>query len=435
VLCVPLVQQARVVGLLYLENSALAGAFGDDLVEVVQVLAAQAVISLENALLHEASRREIAQRRQAEQALSEADRRKDEFLAMLAHELRNPLAPIRSASEVLALKLAAQPAVQGTIGIIRRQVTQLTRLVDDLLDVSRVTQGRIQLDRRPIALADVVASAVEAVEPLVAAKKQRLALAASAEPLFVDGDLARLTQCVANILTNAAKYTEAAGAIRLRTRAEGREAVVEIQDSGIGIAPRLLPQVFDLFVQGERTIDRSQGGLGIGLSIVKRLVQMHDGEVTAHSDGEGRGSTFTIRLPRIEPPASAAAAREHAEAARGRVLVVDDNEDAANSLAMLLQVQGHETSVAYDGTAALQSVASFQPGLVLLDLGLPGMDGYEIARRIRALPESDRIRLVALSGYGQPEDRRRTKAAGFDEHLVKPVDTGALQQVLSSFLE
>ena len=297
VLCVPLTKQARVVGLLYLENDAMVGAFADDLVEVVHVLASQAAISLENAQLHQASKQEIEQRRQAEQALSETDRRKDEFLAMLAHELRNPLAPISNASEVLALLLSGDARVQATVNMIRRQTKQLTRIVDDLLDVSRVTQGRIQLARQAIDLSTVIALAIETVDPLFRTKQHRVSLIASDTAMYVEGDFARLVQCVANILNNAAKYTEPGGEIRVASRAEGARAVIEVTDNGAGITPQLLPRIFDLFVQGDRTIDRAQGGLGVGLAVVQRVVQMHGGEVAVRSDGAGRGSTFELRLP------------------------------------------------------------------------------------------------------------------------------------------
>jgi predicted ATPase/signal transduction histidine kinase len=430
VLCVPLVSQAKVIGLIHLENDAMAGAFAGEVVEVVQVLATQAVISLENARLHEASKQEIEQRTQAELALSEADRRKDEFLAMLAHELRNPLAPISNASEVLARMHAGDTRVQSAVGMIRRQATHLTRLVDDLLDVSRVTQGRIQLTRAIIDLKTVIEQAVETVEPLLRSKQHRVSIVANREPVYVNGDSARLVQCVGNILSNAAKYTEPRGEIRVQTRAEPESAVLEISDSGAGIPPQLMPRIFDLFVQGDRTIDRAQGGLGVGLAIVKQVVQMHEGQVIVRSEGAGRGSTFEIRLPRVSRPQGAVSGSAEAEAPQRRILVVDDNADAANSIVMLLSLQNQQTEVAYDGKQALERLQSFKPDVILLDLGLPGMDGYEVARKIRTMPEYRHTRIVALSGYGQPEDRRRTQAAGFDDHLVKPVDWAVLERSL-----
>jgi signal transduction histidine kinase/CheY-like chemotaxis protein len=431
VLCMPLMKQAKVLGVLYLQNDAMAGAFSDELVEVVQVLAAQAVISIENAQLHHAAKQEIGQRRQAEQALNEADRRKDEFLAMLAHELRNPLAPISNASEVLLRTLSGDDTRAHTAATaIKRQAAQLTRIVDDLLDVSRVTQGRIKLTRQPLDLATVITHAVETVDPLIRAKQHHISLIPSDGPLYADGDFARLVQCVGNVLTNAAKYTAAGGEIRISSRAVGNSAIVEIKDNGAGISPRLLPRVFDLFVQGDRTIDRAQGGLGVGLAVVKRLLEMHGGEVIARSDGEGRGSTFELRLPCTERPPSLATETPSVQAARCRVLVIDDNVDAAESAKMLLSLLGQEAEAAYSGTEALERLASFRPDLVLVDLGMPGMDGYEVARRIRNMGDLQNVRIVALSGYGQPEDRRRTAAAGFDDHLVKPVDSELLEQLL-----
>jgi CheY-like chemotaxis protein/anti-sigma regulatory factor (Ser/Thr protein kinase) len=251
--------------------------------------------------------------------------------------------------------------------------------------------------------------------------------------VYVHGDFARLVQCVGNILTNAAKYTESHGEIRVQSRAEEATVVIEITDSGAGISPQLLSRVFDLFVQGDRTIDRAQGDLGVGLAVVKRVVQMHGGEVTARSEGEGRGSTFELRLPRIERPQASTPASAQAEVPHRRVLVVDDNADAADSVVMLLTLLGQETEVAYSGKEALERLESFRPDFVLLDLGLPGMDGYEVARKIRAMTQFRDIRLVALTGYGQSEDRQRTQAAGFDDHLVKPVDSTILERSLSGY--
>lgn len=377
-------------------------------------------------------REEIAQRKHIEEEMDEANRRKDEFLAMLAHELRNPLAPISNASALLLRMIDQDERAKLAIEMIKRQTTQLTRLVDDLLDVSRITQGRIQLRRRPIDLASVIAQAVETVEPQLRGKQHEISVTTSGSlPLYVNGDLARLVQCVGNILTNAVKYTEPHGEIRVLTRHEGSSAIIEIADTGSGIAPELLPRIFDLFVQSDRTLDRAQGGLGIGLAVVKRLVEMHDGQVMARSPGIGHGSVFEIRLPRIARPAAASAEAPQFEQAPKRVLIVDDNADAANSLAMLLSSQGHETQVAYSGQEALQRVESFRPEVALLDIGLPRMNGYELAQRLRAMPELNGLRLVALTGYGQAEDQQRTRAAGFDDHLVKPVDLPALASTLA----
>lgn len=376
---------------------------------------------------------EAEERLRANRALESAARRKDEFLAMLAHELRNPLAPIRNAGELLARTLPPNSEGQVAVGMIRRQAKQLTQLVDDLLDVARITQGRIELSRSPIDLAAVVAQAMETVEPQVRARRHTVSVTSTQyKPLYVDGDFVRLVQCVANLLTNAAKYTDPGGEIGVHIRAEGDQAVIEVRDSGVGIAAELLPEVFDLFVQSERTLDRAQGGLGIGLSVVKRLVEMHGGRVTARSAGLGQGSSFEMRLPRI-----AAAQATNSEAAEPkspprRVLVVDDNMDAAQSLAMLLNLQGHETRVALSAKDALELIATFRPAVALIDLGLPEMDGYGLVKRLRALPELRSTRLVAVTGYGQAEDRRRSQAAGFDEHLVKPVELAALTRTFAA---
>lgn len=376
---------------------------------------------------------DITSRKRAEEALSEADRRKDEFLAMLAHELRNPLSPIGHASELLSRIIANDARAQSAVGVIKRQVVQMTRLVDDLLDVSRITQGRIELKKRPVDLTTVIAQAIETVEPQLRAKSHKLATTAlSYEPLLVMGDFARLTQCVGNILTNAIKYSEAGGTISVHTRGNEANACIAISDTGSGISPDLLPRVFDLFVQGERTLDRAQGGLGIGLAVVRRLVEMHDGEVVARSEGIGHGSTFEIRLPRIARPINAvAAAADSIKVQPRRVLVVDDNADAANSLSMLLIFQGHPTQVAYSAKQALTCVETFRPDVALLDIGLPEMNGYELAEKLRTMSSLDGVRLIALTGYGQAEDQQCARAAGFDAHLVKPVDLAKLERALA----
>jgi signal transduction histidine kinase len=369
--------------------------------------------------------------RQSLAQLETENRQKNEFLAMLAHELRNPLAPIRNASELLARTVPAEPRTHAAIDIVKRQVTHLTRLVDDLLDVSRITQGRIELRRRPLALADVISQALETVEPLFREKRHRVSMTLSFDPLPVNGDPARLVQCVANILTNAAKYTDPNGEIHIESHAEGACAVLTVRDNGAGIPQDLLPRVFDLFVQSQRTLDRAQGGLGIGLSVVRRLIEMHGGTVSASSAGLGRGSTFEIRLPLIERTTENTDAAAVAPTSPRRILVVDDNQDVAESLAMLLTLDHHEVQSVYTPEHALQTVQSFEPDIVLLDIGLPGIDGYEVARRIRALPGTENVRLVALTGYGQAEDRQRAQAAGFDDHLVKPVDLSTLQQSIA----
>jgi PAS domain S-box-containing protein len=375
---------------------------------------------------------DLSARWRAEEALREAARQKDEFLAMLAHELRNPLAPIRNASEVLARLPAGDARALAVVDIIRRQVTHLTRLVDDLLDVSRITQQRIELKKETVDVADVIRHAVETVEPLLRERHHELQLLSSYRALLVSGDFARLVQCLVNLLTNAAKYTDDGGRILVASREEDGTAVIEITDDGVGIPAALLPKIFDLFVQSERTLDRAQGGLGIGLSVVRRLVEMHGGEVSARSGGPGEGSTFAVRLPLVVPARVASEEEPAQVVAARRILVVDDNRDAADSLAMMLKFDGHEAEAVYGGAEALERTAALAPQVVLLDIGLPGMDGYEVARRMRELALRAGLKVIALTGYGQPEDRARALQAGFDDHLVKPVDLVALKRCLAS---
>jgi PAS domain S-box-containing protein len=373
--------------------------------------------------------RDISTHVRARAQLETADRQKDEFLAMLAHELRNPLAPIRNAGEVLERLPTLDTQARSAVGIVQRQVGNLTRIVDDLLDVSRITLGHVELQRQPLQLGDIVAQAVEVVEPLVRERRQHLSVT-SHQFMRLNADPARLVQCIANVLANASKYTDTGGTIRLETRGEDGQATVTVSDNGSGIAKDLLPKVFDLFVQGDRTLDRAQGGLGIGLSVVKRLVEMHGGKVTATSEGPGRGSTFVIRLPLLEDATAAAAPAPAPELAPQRILVVDDNVDAADSLAMVLRLVGHEVEVVTSAQQALAVIATLKPDTAILDIGLPGMTGHELAARIRELPGLKSMRLIALTGYGQAEDRQRAQTAGFDAHLVKPAELNALQRVL-----
>lgn len=372
---------------------------------------------------------DMTERKRMEQALRETDRRKDEFLAMLAHELRNPLAPIRTAAELMLRTTAAGAPQRRAVEIIDRQVQQMSRMVDDLLDVSRITHGRIELECQPVELGAVIAAAAEAVAPAMLERRHQLHVEPGA-PLTVLGDAARLQQCLVNLLSNAAKYTDAGGEVRLDLARDGAEAVVRVRDSGVGIAPDMLPAVFDLFVQSARTLDRAQGGLGLGLSIVRRLVEMHGGRVSARSAGVGRGSTFEIRLPLLQQPLAVAPAPAPPVDAPRRVLLIDDNQDAAESLAMVLRADGHEVRTGFGPQDALSLAADWQPDVMLLDIGLPGMDGYEVARRLGATAARSRMRLVALTGYGQPEDIRRSAEAGFDDHLVKPVGLEALARTM-----
>jgi signal transduction histidine kinase len=366
---------------------------------------------------------------QAESALRQADRRKDEFLAMLAHELRNPLAPIRTAAELLPRIIPpGDERVDSTLGIVKRQVGQLSRLVDDLLDVSRITQGRIELQHEVLDLDSIVAQALESVELLMADKQHVVLRQAHWPALHVMGDRARLVQCVSNILTNSAKYTDPRGKIQIALHQQGESAMLSVQDNGIGMSTDLLPKVFELFVQSERSLDRAQGGLGIGLSVVRQLVHMHHGEVTARSAGTGQGSTLEIRLPLVAAPVSAVPAVPPDPVTKRRVLIVDDNRDAADALSLLLQIHGHEVQTAYGSQQALEVAENYAADFILLDIGLPGMNGYEVAKKLRLT--GTRTYLVALTGYGQPEDVKRATDAGFDAHLVKPVDVDKVLEAL-----
>jgi PAS domain S-box-containing protein len=380
--------------------------------------------------------RDISQRKRAEEALRDADRRKDEFLAILAHELRNPLAPIRNSLHILRLTNQHDPAAERVGEMMDRQVNHMVRLVDDLMEVSRITRGKIELRKEPVEVAGVVRSAVETSRPHIEAAGHQLALALPPDPLMLDGDPVRLTQVVANLLNNAAKYTEAGGQIWLTVRREGDRVAISVRDTGRGIPPDMLPRVFELFMQLDRNDAGSQGGLGIGLTLVKNLVEMHGGSVRAHSEGIGRGSEFVVRLPLAATPRPEGflgpKARSSAVLAPRRVLVVDDNRDAADTMGMLLKLLGADVLVVYNGPDALQAVTTYQPAVVLLDIGMPGMDGYEVARRIRQQPISQDVRLIALTGWGQESDRNRSQAAGFDYHLIKPADVSVLETLLVS---
>ncbi|HTW37859.1 MAG TPA: ATP-binding protein [Steroidobacteraceae bacterium] len=380
---------------------------------------------------------DVTERKHAEEALQEVNQRKDEFLAMLAHELRNPLAPIRNAAQIMRLYAKGNARLEWVRAVIERQSRHLTRLVDDLLDVSRIVRGQITLERSAVDLNDLVRHALETSRPLLRERKQDLTVALPREPVRLEADLTRLAQVVANLLINAAKYTPEGGHIWLEAQCAGKELTLRVRDTGVGIAPSLLPRVFDLFTQGARTLDRAQGGLGIGLTLVKRIVEMHGGGVEARSAGPDRGSEFIVRLPLLtdapaaQPPPAGASDVE--PGTHMRVLVVDDNADAADSIAMLLSLKGHEVLSVHAAHEALDAAQSFRPQLVLLDIGLPGMDGYEVARRLR-LQQIERMRIVAITGYGQPSDRERSRAAGFDQHLVKPIDPDMLHALLGSVL-
>ncbi len=376
----------------------------------------------------------ITQRKRLELALLDADRRKDEFLAVLAHELRNPLAPMRNALEILHLRTPGEPHLDRARAIIDRQLLHLSRLVDDLLDLSRVTQGRIQLQRTRVAVSVVVAHAVEASTPIVEESGHHLEVSIPSEPIILEGDITRLAQIIGNLLNNAAKYTPPGGRIKVTVAREQDDVRIDVEDTGIGIPEDMLPHIFDMFVQVNPSLDRTQSGLGIGLTLVSRLAAMHGGRVEVRSAGLGKGSTFSVRLP-----VALDSFGEHLESVepsaptpRRRVLIVDDNVDAAESLSMLLNTLGHDTRLAHDGEQALDVVQAFKPDVVLLDIGLPRVNGYEVARRIRRMSLGEGPHLIALTGWGQAEDRRRAKEAGFDHHVTKPVELSVLSGLLAS---
>ena len=384
---------------------------------------------------------EIAERTRVEQALKAADRHKDEFLAMLAHELRNPLAPILNAVQLIRKKPLTDPQLLWSRDVIERQLGHLTRLVDDLLDVSRITRGKINLSRETVEVADLVARAVETVQPLIVERGHHLVLDVARESIRVFGDPLRLTQAVGNVLSNAAKYTENGGQISLTARQVDGIVEIRVQDTGIGIPSDMQPMIFDMFTQlNNQAAGRAQSGLGIGLALVRKLLEMHGGTVTAFSEGNGRGSEFLITLPVISNETNAANGRAavaldsdagaEAVQVRRRILVADDNSDALESLATLLELGGHEVFSAANGALALESAERHLPEVALLDIGMPKLDGYEVARRIRAQPWGRRITLVALTGWGQESDRQRSGEAGFDSHLVKPLDLDKLTALL-----
>ena len=385
-------------------------------------LAGRAAVFLDNARLH--------------RDIREADQRKNEFLSMLAHELRNPLAPIRNAVQIMGLQGSPPSTVQWAMEIIDRNVDQLVRLVDDLLDVSRITRGKIRLKPEPLDMAAVVAQAVELSQPLIESRRHKFTVSLPEEPVWVNGDGTRLAQVLANLLNNAAKYTDEGGRIWLNLVCENGDAVVRVRDTGVGIPPNMLASIFDLFTQVDRSLDRSQGGLGIGLTLARRLVEMHGGRVAVSSAGANQGSEFVVRLPVLARPPGPESAKNGdydpaAGAAPRRVLIVDDNVDGAQSLGLMLQLAGHEVCIVHDGPTALKTAPDFRPDVVLLDIGLPEMDGYEVARRLRELPELVDVLLVALTGYGQEEDRQRGREAGLHHHLVKPVDPSVLTRLLA----
>jgi PAS domain S-box-containing protein len=418
---VPLTVRGKTIGVITFIAAESGRLYEPADLQLAEELARRAAIAVENARLYS--------------GLKEADHRKDEFLAMLAHELRNPLAPIRNALELMKMPGVNHDAVEQARQMIERQVQHLVRLVDDLLDVSRIMRGRIELRKEPIELATLIAQVIETAQPILDAQGQELIVSVPPERLQLDADPVRLAQVIGNLLHNAAKYSQQAGRVWLSVEPQGKGAVIHVRDEGAGIHPDLLPHIFDLFVQEDRSLERSQGGLGIGLTIVRKLVEMHGGTITAHSEGPGKGSEFVLRLPGLraateQGPAKASPEPAPAAASR-RVLVVDDNVDAAESMAMLLRLWGHHVQLAHNGPEALQAVKTYQPEVVLLDIGLPGMNGYDVAQQLRQQPELQNAVLIAVTGYGQDEDRRRSRGAGFDHHLTKPVDPESLQSLLA----
>ena len=374
------------------------------------------------------------------EALRQSDQHKDEFLATLSHELRNPLAPIRNALHILRLAGADEQTRERVIDTMERQTGNVIRLVDDLLELSRINEGRIELRKQRITLTSVLRGALEASAPLIEGSGHQLVVNQPNGPVLLNADPVRLTQVIANLLNNAAKYTERGGRIVMTARFETGDAVIEVRDTGLGIAPDMLDKIFDMFVQADTSLERSRQGLGIGLTVVKRLVELHGGRVEAHSAGLGMGSEFIVRLPAfldqrtaradLAPTRAPGVERRKRDLVRFRILVVDDHQDSGDSLATLLRLLGHEVRVAHDGLAALESVRTFKPEVAILDIGMPGMDGIELGSRLRRDPALQPALMIALTGYGRDEDRRRSTEAGFDAHLVKPVDIAALNALL-----
>jgi PAS domain S-box-containing protein len=425
VLAVPLRVKGEVIGAISTAHREIR-TFSQAEVDLLQAFADQAALAMRNVQL-------FAREQMARAEAEAASRAKDQFLALLAHELRNPLAPIVSAAALLRRPGAPPAAVEQSAAIVERQAKNLARLLDDLLDVSRITRGRIELRLQTVSIADAVTSALEATRPLVDERRQSVAVTLPAVPLYVEADPARLEQIIVNVLNNASKYTAPEGRLGVVVAEEAGEVVLRIRDTGIGIAADVLPRIFELFVQGDQSLAHTSGGLGIGLTLVHRLVALHRGRVSAHSEGPGRGSEFAIVLPRSRqpvadgPPAAAVAERGPAAA----VLLIEDNADARQSLRTLLEHEGHRVDEAADGVTGLVRAETTRPDIVLVDIGLPIMDGYEVARRIRSRRGAAPI-LVAITGYGQADDRRRAREAGFDAHLTKPVSPDHLAHVLAA---
>ena len=381
-------------------------------------------------------RDQMAALSQADKALRLADRRKDEFLATLAHELRNPLAPLRSALQIMELRESQDAQHVRLLAMMNRQMAVMVRLIDDLLDVARISSGKVTLQRQRVDMRKVIQAALEAASPTTSAAGHRVQVDEPDGPAYVMGDATRLAQVIGNLLNNASKYTPAAGAIHVTLTLKPAVVAIEVRDSGVGLPAAVLERVFDMFAQVNRTLDRAQGGLGIGLSLVRRLLEMHGGSIKASSEGLDLGSTFTVTLPRlieidnVEPNSAAVAARLEKPSRRLRILIVDDNRDAADVLAMLLEAAGHDVIVAYEGKEALTAAKIHRPRVIFCDIGMPGMSGHEVATRLRADDSHATAGLVALTGWGTEDDRRKAREAGFDFHLTKPVDSGAILALL-----
>jgi signal transduction histidine kinase len=431
---VPLLIGERSLGALWVRSSA-----DDESEALLQELASHAAMAFENSRLYRSLQLEVAERQQAQAMLQDANRRKDEFLAMLSHELRNPLAPIRNAAEVIRLYAAHDSKLSWATEVTERQVGHLTRLIDELLDVSRISQGKIVLQVQPVDILEVIAQSVETIRPIIDARRQQLALSLPRGPVVLRGDFARLSQVVSNLLHNASKYTDEGGTIELSVSIGEGEVTLAVRDDGIGIEPELLAKVFDLFEQGNRSLDRAQGGLGVGLTLAQRLVQLHNGRIEAISAGAGLGSEFRVVLPCLTEVRNllrsddGVDANGRSEMRPGRVLVVDDNADAAETVASFLELAGHDVEALTDGMEAFAWALDHRPDVIVLDIGLPGIDGFQLARRLRDAEQTKGALLICVTGYGQGLDRQRALDAGFDHHLVKPADPNELTRLIADW--
>ena len=423
---VPLLSEERLLGVL-LAGSVRPNHFHDDDIDLLQLAGEKIALGIERSARTDAEHR-------ARETLEASHRVKDEFLAMLAHELRNPVAAIQSAVTAARLDDSRR---ERALEIARRQVDQLGRLVDDLLDVARITRGQITLRKRRISVAGIIQGAVETIRPLVEERNHHLSVALPTGEVFVEADPARAEQIIVNLLTNAAKYTDPGGKITVTVERQGPEVAILVRDSGMGILPEVLPYVFDLFKQSPRALDRAQGGLGVGLTVARRLVELHGGKIDAHSEGAGRGAEFVVRLPVVsdthQVEIAAAGVGPPPQGGRARIILVEDNRDTAEGLTMLLELLGHRVRIVHDGVTAVEVAQANIPDVMLIDIGLPGIDGYEVARRVREHPKLKHVVLVALTGYGREEDRERALAAGFDYHVVKPVSPEALEELVAGF--